>query len=269
MLPYITIFNKQIPSYGLAVLLGFLLSLVYFTRIMRKKKALQADAELAFIYGAVGAFVGAKLLYILTVLPEFIAQLPYLFSETELFLQKYLSGGLVFYGGLYGALAAVWLYCRAARLSFSDMVGRLLPVFTLIHAFGRVGCFCVGCCYGCVSERFGIAFVNSQIAPNGVPLLPVQLYEAGFELLLFALLAVRAFRERNGICSVGLYFLLYGSLRFVLEFWRGDAIRGFIGTLSTSQVISVVTIAGGCLILLIRYRQARRNVAKGTESTTE
>lgn len=211
---------------------------------------MEADAELAYVYGVIGTFVGAKLLSLVSVLPEFIREIRYLFSDTDLFLQKYLYGGFVFYGGLYGALFAVWLYCRICRVSFSDIAGMLLPVFTLIHGFGRVGCFCMGCCYGIPCKQFGIAFEVSEIAPNNIPLFPVQLVEAGIVFILFAILTYRVLYRRDGIKSLGIYLCTYAAARFLLEFLRGDDYRGFIGSLSLSQVISVGTLILGLLILM-------------------
>ena len=109
MLPYIEVFSRRIPMYGLMAGLGVLLAILYLKRAVKRYPALEADAELAFVYGIVGAFVGAKLLFLCTVLPELRAELPYLWTQTAAFLKKYLSAGFVFFGGLYGALAATLL----------------------------------------------------------------------------------------------------------------------------------------------------------------
>lgn len=259
MYPYLEIFGRQIPMYGLMAALGLCLAVLYFLLCEKKRPVPAADAELALVYCLVGTFLGAKLLYLLTVLPEFLAELPYLFSETEAFLRKYLYGGLVFYGGLYGALTAAWLYCRANRLPFYDLCRSLLPLLPLIHGFGRIGCFCTGCCYGVESVNFGIAFTASLAAPNGVKLLPVQLYEAAFEFLLFFVLARLSRREGSGKNMLCLWLLAYGVFRFVLEFFRGDELRGFLGVLSTSQALSIVTVAFGLLLAL------RRPLAKSAQ----
>lgn len=253
MLPYINFF-KKIPTYSLATAVGVLLSLFYLRLILKRHKELEADAELALLYGIVGAFVGAKLLYLATVLPEFLSEFNYLFTETELFLDKYLYSGFVFYGGLFGAMLAVILYCLIAKVDFSQVGGILLPVLPLIHGFGRVGCFCMGCCYGKVSMKYGISFQASQIAPDGIPLIPVQLYEAFVVFMIFGLLVFRAYKNADGICSIGIYLLTYGVARFILEFWRGDAYRGFIGMFSVSQVLSMFSFAVGTMLLLFKRR---------------
>lgn len=259
MLPYITLF-KRIPTYSLAAIVWVTFSIIYLKLVLKKSKDIEVDAELAFVYGVVGAFIGAKLLSLLTMLPEFLAELKYLFSAPDLFLKKYLYGGFVFYGGLYGAIFAVLIYCRICKVSFSKIASILLPVVTLIHGFGRIGCFCMGCCYGKLSHKFGIEFAASEIAPNGVPLIPVQLIEAVFVFLLFGILLLRVINDMDGVNSLGIYFLVYGVVRFILEFWRGDNYRGFIGVLSVSQVISILTVMIGLTLLGYKHHQRNRQV---------
>lgn len=249
MLPYITVFSHTIALYSLMAVLGALASIGYLFLCRKRFSVQEADVKLSYIYGVVGTFLGAKILSVLTVFPEFLSELPYLFTKTEAFLQKYLYGGFVFYGGLYGAIIGVWLYTHFAKVNRSGVFRDLVPVVPLVHAFGRIGCFCMGCCYGRVNEIFGICFTKSEIAPNGVPLIPVQLLEAGVEFGLFAFLAAAAKKKKNGYAMLGIYLLVYGICRFVLEFLRADAYRGFVGRLSLSQVISAFTILFGLLLL--------------------
>lgn len=250
MLPYIEVFSHSVPMYGVMAGAGILLAVLYLYGAQRRCPEIRADAELTFVYGLIGMAVGAKLLALLTELPELIEALPLLWQSPEVFLQTYLLSGFVFYGGLYGALLAVWLYGRHSRCGVSALLRALLPVIPLIHAFGRLGCFCAGCCYGKASQSLGIAFSCSEIAPNGVALLPVQLIEAGWELLLLVLLWQLSRRGRSGWRMLGLYLLLYSLERFVLEFWRGDAYRGFIGPLALSQWIALLSVAVGTWLLL-------------------
>lgn len=250
MLPYVSFFGKPVPMYGVMILLGTAISLLYFKLCEKKRDFPEADAELALIYGIIGVILGAKLLWLATVWPEFQEELPYLFTMPQAFLKKYLSGGFVFYGGLFGALFAAWLYCQVNKLPFFALVRLLMPVVPLFHGCGRLGCFFMGCCYGCVSETLGIRFTHSEIAPNGVPLLPVQLIEAAAEFLLFFLLAWLARKKESGKTMFCIWLLSYGVLRFVLEFFRGDDYRGFLGTLSVSQVLSLSAVGLGAIVLL-------------------
>ena len=257
MLPYLHLFGRDVPVYGLSAMLGLVLALCYLKATQPKRTPLDADTELALIWGCIGALVGAKLLYLATVLPDFLRNLPLLWQAPMDFLARYFLGGFVFYGGLFGALLAAFLYCRASRTSFSAALAQLLPVIPLIHAFGRIGCFCSGCCYGRPSQRFGIAFSHAIAAPNGIKLLPVQLYDAAAALGLFGLLAVLRRRGTPGRRMLTVYFLLYGTIRFVLEFFRGDGYRGFVGALSISQVLSLVVIVFALALCFPRRRAAR------------
>lgn len=122
---------------------------------------------------------------------------------------------------------------------------------------GRVGCFCMGCCYGCPTDSsLGVTFHVSPIAPNGVALVPVQLLEAAAEFLLFAVLLALSLRGAPGRALLGGYLAAYGVLRFTLEFFRYDNYRGFLGPLSLSQWISIVTVVLGTVLLPRAHRAA-------------
>lgn len=242
MYPYIELFGKTIPMYGVMILLGTAASLIYIKINEGRRAFPSSDTELALIYTIIGLAIGAKVLYLLSALPQLVSELHYVKTMPQAFFEKYLLGGFVFYGGLYGALIAGWLYCRINQLRFFELCQLIMPAGALFHAFGRLGCFFMGCCYGCPSEIFGFTFTHSEIAPNGVPLLPVQLIEAVGELILFAVLAVMARQEGSGKRVLQIYLAAYGVMRFVLEFFRGDEYRGFLGPLSLSQVLSVVAI---------------------------
>lgn len=249
MFPYIKISDYSIPMYSILSLAGVFLAVLYYLSSRRKSNFPEADGELVILYSLIGAFLGAKLLFLLTVLPELIEEIPFLFSQTERFLEKYLYSGFVFFGGLYGILLASYLYCRICRLDFSECIRLLFPMIPLAHAFGRLGCFCMGCCYG-HRVSFGIEFSDSPVAPNNIPLLPVQLIEAAAELALFVLSAFMARRGSSGYRILGAWLISYGMLRFILEFFRGDDYRGFLGILSISQIISAFTILLGIWIIV-------------------
>ena len=147
---------------------------------------------------------------------------------------------------------------KQRRLSFDSLGRDLVPALPLFHAFGRVGCFLAGCCYGIPAPAgwLGVTFPASAVeAPSGVPLLPVQLYEAAGCVLLFLLLDHLTDRGWPGGRLLALYLALYAVFRFLLEFLRGDAVRGSLGPLSTSQVISLAVLAGVLLAELLHHRR--------------
>lgn len=243
--------------YGVTVVVGVLLALLYLKLTEKKFSDMVRDRDFLVIFGFLGAFAGAKLLYLLINIKELFAEFEYLFSKTSAFVEKYFLSGFVFYGGLYGSFAAAYLYARHEGISVSRAFQYLLPMFPLVHGFGRIGCFLMGCCYGRASESaIAIAFENSPVAPNGTPLIPVQLIEAGAEFLLFALLVILQ-KKTSGDKMCLLYLGVYSAIRFTLEFFRGDEYRGSVGVLSVSQFIALVTIAG-VIVLSIKMRKTHR-----------
>ena len=125
MLPSITILGKNVPTYGLCAALGLMLFVLLFKREDKHCPEESADVELGFVYGLLGAALGAKLLFLLTGLPALWADRALLFSDTARFLETYVLSGFVFYGGLYGALCGVLLYGKKAGASGS----MLLPLY--------------------------------------------------------------------------------------------------------------------------------------------
>jgi phosphatidylglycerol:prolipoprotein diacylglycerol transferase len=114
--------------------------------------------------------------------------------------------------------------------------------------FGRIGCFMAGCCYGKPTDGpLSVTFTDAACqAPLNTPLVPTQLLEAGYILLVMILLLVikSKFQKFYGQLFL-LYLILYAIGRSVLEIFRGDAARGFIieGYLSHSQFIALIIIA--------------------------
>lgn len=158
------------------------------------------------------------------------------------------GGGLVWYGGLIGALLAGWLYLRLKKLPVAAMLDIGLGAAPLGHAVGRLGCLMAGCCWGrptdaWVGLRFpdtALPYVGHAVNANGfppLPLHPTQLYEAVGELAIFwALLILRRYRRFHGQVALG-FLILYPLLRATVEFFRGDAARGLL--VSWTQTVSV------------------------------
>lgn len=245
MLPYVTLFGHTLSSYSVLGLLGFLAGLLLVVLASPRFALSRDDGVYLYVFSFVGVLVGAKLLSLLPLLPQLTADLPMLWTgEWKRFVDTYLTSGMVYYGGLAGAVVAAWLTARSFSLRLSDFFPVLVPAIPLFHAFGRVGCFCAGCCYGVEAPApWGIAFTHAIAGPNGVPLLPVQLWESGAELVIFVLLLWYAGRTNVRARLLPVYVLLYAPTRFVLECFRGDPARRLYGPLSTSQWLSLAAAA--------------------------
>ncbi len=224
-----------IRLYGLMIGLGFIIG-VYLAAGQAKKEGVNADRVIDLgVYMLLTALVGSRLLFVLTDLKHFAA------SPFEAF--AIWKGGLVFYGGVLAAVPVGIWYLKRHSLPVWKTADVMAPSIALGHAFGRLGCFFAGCCYGApCSTSIGITFTDPHsLAPLGVPLYPTQLMEASGEFLIFtALLLLRRFRAFDGQLF-WLYALLYAVLRYVIELFRGDAIRGlyFGSFISTSQIIAL------------------------------
>lgn len=130
-----------------------------------------------------------------------------------------------------------------------------MPSVALAQGFGRIGCLLAGCCYGRETNSiFSITFQNSDFAPNHVALIPTQIYSSVLDFLHFGILLYIA-RHKKGWTGGACYLIFYSIGRFVLEFFRGDLIRGSVGMLSTSQFISLFILVAGILILVIRSKK--------------
>ncbi|MCD8332226.1 MAG: prolipoprotein diacylglyceryl transferase [Oscillospiraceae bacterium] len=260
MLPYIQIFGRQLPTYGVLGVIGVVLGLLLSVLCCKRQGLNREDCAYIYVFGAVGAVVGAKVLYFFTVLPQLVQDVPLLWQAPAQFAAKYLSGGLVFYGGLLGAIGGAALCARYLSLHLRDFFPVFIPAFPLVHAIGRLGCFAAGCCYG-KQASWGIAFSHSEVAPNGVKLIPTQLFEAAAEVLICLLLLWYARRRSPSMRLLALYFMIYAPVRFLLEFLRGDVVRGGFFGLSTSQWISIPIFLAGVLLWL-RPALFQRETAK-------
>ena len=149
------------------------------------------------------------------------------------------DSGIVFYGGLLFFLLSADLSIRRfvqfRRASSWGLTALIVPLF---HGFARIGCYFGRCCYGMVVDGpFFARFFEHR--------LPVQLLESGFNFLLFvALLFLFCCRKRTRGKLVRIYLWSYASFRFIIEFFRDDAVRGGFGPLSFSQWVSVCILLG-------------------------
>lgn len=135
-------------------------------------------------------------------------------------------------------------------LKYFDLV---MPSVALAQGFGRIGCFLAGCCYGRETDSaLGIVFHNSSYAPNDVKLLPTQLISSGLDFLLCAVLILLDRKKKGDGQIAGAYLVLYSIGRFILEFYRGDLIRGNVGALTTSQFIAIFVAMAGVVMIAVR-----------------
>lgn len=262
MFPTFYIFGNQIGLFAIMAICGGLTTGFWACHTARKRGHNDNHMIILLLFAALGAFLGGQLLFGLLNFPSLII----LFRNIgDLSFSAFVDGlrvvfgGTIFFGGLMGSIFAGLITARILKLPILSYTDMLAPAIPLFHAFGRIGCFLAGCCFG-IEHRIGFTFTNSLLyAANNVRRLPIQLIESFINLLLFILLASLLKRDLLKGHLLLLYIIFYSIMRFVLEFWRGDVARGFILGLSTSQFISLVLITLAGLIWIDLRKRAEKS----------
>jgi len=242
-------------TYGFFLALGFLTT-IYLAGREARRQGLSAQKiyDLCF-WAIIGALVGSRLLYVVLEPDYFLAHPLDIFALWK--------GGLVFHGGLIGALAAaffcIWRYSLPWRNTL-DCLAFGMPVG---QALGRVGCFMAGCCYGQPSSLpWAVSFkgVPGSLCPFPEALHPAQLYEAAILLGVFGIIYGLRTRTRFAGQLTLSYFFLAGWTRFGVEFFRhpGDY-RGpvYWGMPLTQLTALIIALLSGA-VLLYAWLAARR-----------
>ena len=228
MYPYIHI---TLPSYGVMAFIGGFLVLFFLFFRLEKYNIEFLDFLRLFIVAMIGGFVVSKALFALTLIPWLVENF-----TVENLLTLIPRSGYVYYGGLFGVLLALWLATKKDKVKQHRVFLMIIPAIPLFHCFGRIGCMMAGCCYG-IEIRNHIQFGFLKFDR-----MPVQLIEAGYELFLFLLFIVLE-KVASSLYTLENYLVLYAIFRFVIEFYRGDEVRGLwtLG-LSTAQIISIIIV---------------------------
>ena len=240
--------------YALAYLTGFLCAAIVIWRTAKRWKIrIDTDSLLTIILCVmIGVILGARLGYVLFYGAGYYWQHP-------LEILAFNKGGMSFHGGLVGALLAGIVAAKVTHipyLTLADMavIGAPLGLF-----FGRCANFVNGELWGAVTNApWSVVFGG---AAGNLPRHPSQLYEAVLEgLLLFVLLYAlsRKFPPRPRGTFLGIFLIIYGICRFLIEFVRQpDAQLGYLwgGWLTMGQVLSVPLIAVGICVLVYAVRR--------------
>ena len=285
MLPVLIQFGEtlKLHTYGLMIFLGFIIGLNLAQRYARQiGEDNERIGDLGFWLLAWG-LVGARVLFIMVNWSAY--------ASDPLKIFKIWEGGLVFYGGFLGACGYYIWAVRKHDLNPWLTGDILIPSLALGHAFGRLGCFAAGCCWGRPTDHhLGANFPASTealigsggptgslayqgMAANGeIPLAesggllqhtpdlhPVQLYESFGELSLFFILVMWRYRKAFHGQVFLAWLMFYPLLRSIMETFRGDRARGvdLIFGLSTSQLISVLVAGTALTIIIVAWKKGR------------
>ena len=234
-LPFFILYSYPLFM-GLAWGVGF-----YLTQYLFEKCNEDTSVLLKLFFGVfVSAWIGAKVFFLLFSAQHKIYQ--YLYAD-----YFWLGGGFVFYGGLIFGLFFYLAYTLIFKKFNFQKSYLLIPGLIFGHAIGRIGCLLTGCCYGSKCTLPWAVKIAEEYRH------PVQLYEAIALLCLgyFSLTWIKA--KKSNINIITNYLLYYSILRFMLEFFRGDEVRGvFWLSLSASQIISIGLFS---LALIIKFKK--------------
>ncbi|MBR3038364.1 MAG: prolipoprotein diacylglyceryl transferase [Clostridia bacterium] len=246
----VSFFRDHILTYSVFAALGILATFGMSLLLCVKREQNWVRQLFLMIGSLLGLVLGAKLFGIVSYATYLMRQgVPVTFEKIVF------QSGIVFYGGLLGYFGSFWLlskYLLPKRRIGRDIVAVTTPLF---HGFARIGCYCGRelvtidgvektiwhpCCYGIqMDNAFCSHFWENR--------LPVQLFESAFNFLLFAALLIIFLKEtkeeRRG-WLVKLYLFAYAVFRFIIEFFRDDAVRGGFGSFSFSQVVSIAILIG-------------------------
>jgi phosphatidylglycerol:prolipoprotein diacylglycerol transferase len=293
MHPVLVRFGADWPvhTYGVLVMFAFAIALLLVATEGRKVGITSEKVADFGFWALVTSLVGSRVLFlVVNAGPYWDACFHAPPGRRDcLLVLEFWKGGLVFYGGLVGAIGGSILWARRAKVPFLLLADVAAPSIALGHAWGRLGCFFAGCCYGKPSHSaLAVAFPRASLAwiewvrtgemPRAVaatpPLHPTQLYEAFGELALFFLLLFSRRKKRFTGQTIATYLLGYALLRSALEVLRADTDRGYLlrlpwpalsrvlglpaadpVILSTAQAVSLLVAAAAAAILVFVPRR--------------
>lgn len=226
----------HLKTYGACMAVGFLVCWTLLEKLSGRKDL--GNIVLAMMFSGV---LGSRIAYVIEHWSQEFAANPWSVIRVD-------QGGLMFYGGLILAMITFFVWCKLAKENVGELATLFITVVPLGHAFGRLGCFFYGCCYGRDSNAW-CAVTFPPGSPSWyehnrhlVSVLPTQLFEAAALLVLFAGLLYLYKKYKKHTLSV--YLVGYAIIRFSLEYLRGDP-RAAVGPFSISQTISIIMIVLG------------------------
>lgn len=245
----------NVHMYGIMIAVGILFAFLVLFRYSKVLKLPGKLTDLVYYDGVVSILLGFG----------FAA----LFQATYNYIEHpengfHLDGGITFLGGIIGGTVVYLIVWMIFRKKVPGNLYDIMPVIpcmiTIGHAFGRVGCFFAGCCYGKPTDSiFGVQFPGAYFEKLG-PVHPTQLYEAVFLFALFGALSWLLLKKKFPY-TMTFYLASYGIFRFFIEYLRYDD-RGQLGKyLSPSQVWSLVFIGLAVMVFFLQRNYLRKKQA--------
>ena len=256
-----------IYSYGVMIALAFITGILFAMKEAKKSGENPERILDISVYAILGALIGGRLGYVIFRLDY------YLKNPIEILYVR--QGGLAFLGGFFIAFFLCWLYIKRTKISFWKFADIASPSIAIGIGIARIGCFLNGCCYGLVSEKYGLKFPALNMPPvylqqlkDGLitsgssytlPVIPTQLYSSLYAFLIFfVLLGIKKYKKYDGYLFFN-FLVLYSISRFVIEFFRfyENNIKVF-GFLTITQTILIGVILVSLVLMNILKKKSKK-----------
>jgi phosphatidylglycerol:prolipoprotein diacylglycerol transferase len=241
-----------VHAYGVMTALAFVFGL--WTATLRGRRV-NISAEIiadVTLWIMLGTIIGARSVYVATYWKDEFAGQPL----REIFAIWH--GGLVYYGGLIGAIIAGSIFLRWKKLPLWKIADVLAPSIALGSVFGRIGCLLNGCCYGRACDLpWAISFPeDNPLHPPVTPVHPTEIYDALLNLGLYIFLAWLFRRKKFDGQIFATYLTCYAITRSFVEYYRGDYndLHYHLG-LTPAQWVSVPIFVTGLALAVILSRR--------------
>lgn len=260
MLPYLHLFNHNVPTFGLMLWLAAVTGAWLMDRAFRRARV-EADAVGFVAITVVMGIVGAKLWHVLDTPYEFHIQGWSVLWD---------SAGFAWFGGLVLGIAALMFQGWWAKVGCLKTLDLASAAAAVGYGIGRIGCLLSGDgCYGIqTSLPWGMAFPNGiEATPPGVRVHPTPIYELIAALLIGAWLWWRGGKRHSPGSIVGQYLVLMGIARFLVEFLRRNP--KVLWGLSNAQLASLGSVVAGLVLVAWATWRGTHGAAAATLAEAE
>lgn len=247
----------QVRYYGLFYALGFVIAyfLIYWLAKRKELPVTKDDVADFLVYAIIGVVLGARLIYVIFYNPLFYLQNPFEIAAVW-------HGGLSFHGGLIGAIAAAYLFCKKKKIEFYDLADIVVIPVALALALGRIGNFINAELYGRITDAsWCIDYSKNKFVadlPGGCRH-PSQIYESIKNFAIFAVLWLIKDKKLPRGFMFWSFVTMYGLFRTLVEFFRQpDEQIGFIFNYFTmGQLLSFPLFLLGAYMLFKLNKESK------------